>query len=75
MGEADATRQEGSVQNQIASPQNRAEQMDSHWCFMEKATKQKTDKLKKSILFFSETGRIYCHNDQILKKLVQQDFS
>ena len=30
MGEADATRQDGYEQNQIASPQKRAEQMDSH---------------------------------------------
>ena len=29
MGEADATRQDGCEQNQIASPQKRVEQMDS----------------------------------------------
>ena len=30
MDEGDATKQEGSVQNQSASPQKRAEQMDLH---------------------------------------------
>ena len=76
MGEADATstRLEGSVQNQIASPQkgwNRWTHTDVLWKKQQnkqnktkqnKKTKKKQTKkpreVKKSMLFFCETGRI-----------------
>ena len=67
MGEADATntRQEGSVQNQIASPQkgrNRWTHTDVLWKKQQNKqnkTKQKnTREVNKSMLFFCETGRI-----------------